>query len=116
MSELQRFPIEPAPAKVPPAPLRGSSFVLADGRMFSIPPPTLAQIHGSCAASFAVIVNIIAANQWGVAFSVRELTYHVVALVWAAMSRNYDIQMWCPAAKLTIEIEEQREKTGVWAR
>jgi hypothetical protein len=92
------MPITPAPDPVPPAPLRGKSFVLADGRTFIIPPPTLAQVHGQCALSFSTIVNVIAAEQWGVAIAVEQLAQHVYYLIHAAMSRNYEVDLHCDGA------------------
>lgn len=96
--ELRRFKIEPAPAPVPPAPLPGERFAFSDGRTFILPPPTLAQIHGQCAESFATIINVIAADQWGIATAVQHLVRHAYFLVYAAMSRNYDIELHCKGA------------------
>ena len=72
--------------------------MLADGRTYAIPPLLLAQIHGQCATSLTTIVNVIAAEQWGVAVAVQELVTHAYCLVHEAMSRNYDLALQCEGA------------------
>ena len=99
MDELRRQRLTPAPDPVPSAPLRGESFVLADGRTFIIPPPTLAQVHGPCAQAFAVVINIVKQDQWGIAAAVTDLVFCTTTLVHEAMSRNYIIERACPAAQ-----------------
>lgn len=96
---LIRHLMTEAPEPVPPAPLRGKEFELADGRTYVIPLPTLAQIHGPCLAALSTIVNVVQAEQWGVAVAVKELFEAIITTLHQAMSRNYQIEPRCEASR-----------------